>query len=278
MAKVILFGGGDGGGIRIGPNGIEPIPPWDPSLRLQLRALNDLVRASAMMPEKLSQRLLGGVIGKLTGSVLTQVEQIAGEIDADAGFVYQSDDGGFTCGSTGKPIPFPWPVDPRRTVERLLDAGVIEQDTIHFLETAARSKLDVFTVARDPEAAAKKLGIELRPEVARNLAKLDLSNDKVEDEVDRAVVEFYRKVVTDGRHVADWATNPAQVAERLKLKVSPEVIDRIIAVRDAGVSGRLGPGSVMCPAAVAVAVAIVVVLWTREFELPVRDRSGLRKL
>ena len=30
--RVILFGGGDGGGLIIGPHGVRPIPPFDPGL------------------------------------------------------------------------------------------------------------------------------------------------------------------------------------------------------------------------------------------------------
>jgi hypothetical protein len=280
MARVILFGGGDGGGIRITPNGIEPIPPFDPALRLQLRALNALLRAGRLMPEKESSRLLGAVIGQLTGAALTQLEAIVGQIDADAGLVFQDTDGGFTCGSTGKPpIPFPWPVDPRRTVEELFAQGVLNAPTLGFLEQAARHKLDVFTVASDPKAAADKTGVNLTEEVEQSLRALKLE-DKVDDETDREVVEFYRKVVIDGRYITDWAvnpeSNPESVAQRLQLEVSRKALDRIIATRDFGLTQP--GGTVMSPAAVAVAVAIVIVLWHREAELPVLDRSGLRKL
>jgi hypothetical protein len=279
MAKVILFGGGDGGGIRITPKGVEPIPPFDPSIRHQLRALNQLVRAGRLLPEKASNRLLGGIIGKLTGAVLIQLEGLLGEIDADNGLIYQDDDGGFTCGSTGKPpIPFPFPVDPRRTVQELVSRGVLNAPTLAFLEQAARQKFDVFAVARDPQAAAEKLGISLAPEVEQSLKALKLDTTQIEDKTDRAVVEFYSKVVADGRFISEWAISPEVVATRLKVAVPRDVIERIIATRDSGLIRPLGPGGVMSPAAVAVVVAIVIVLWDREANLPVVDRSGLTKL
>jgi len=46
MAKVILFGGGDGGGIIIGPEGIKPIPPWNPDMAHGLRAIASLTQMS----------------------------------------------------------------------------------------------------------------------------------------------------------------------------------------------------------------------------------------
>lgn len=277
MARVILFGGGDGGGIRITPNGIEPIPPFDPALRLQLRALNALVRAASIMPVRESTRHLGGPVGKLTSAILAQLEAVVGEIDADTGLVFQDADGGFTCGSTGKPpVPFPWPVDPRLTVERLVAQNVLSVPALTFLEQAARQKLDVFTVARDPKAAAEKIGVSLSAEVEQSIRALGIDKDKLSGAADQEAIDFYKKVVADGRFIADWAVSPASVAERLKVQVSQEAIDRIVASRDIG---QTQPGGeLMSPAAVAVAVAIVIVLWDREAELPVLDRSGLRKL
>lgn len=276
-AKVILFGGGDGGGIRITSSGTEPIPPFDPALRLQLQALNALARAGQLMPEKECTRLLGGVTTKLMGAVLTQVEVLVGEIDGDNGLVYQDEDGGFTCGSTGKPpIPFPWPVDPRKTVEDVVSRGIIDAPTINFLEQAAKHKLDVFSVARDPRKAAEKIGVSLTPEVEQSLLTLGLDKVKVEDRLDKEVIKFYKKVVHDGRFINEWIVNPAVVAKRLKVKVSRPALDRIIATRD---FGQMQPGgSVMSPYAVAVVIAIVIVVWSNEMDLPVIDRSGIRKL
>ncbi len=276
-AKVILFRGGDGGGIRITASGTEPIPPFDPALRLQLQALNALARAGQLMPEKESNRLLGGVTNKLMGAVLTQVEVLVGEIDEDNGLVYQDEDGGFTCGSTGKPpIPFPWPVDPRKTVEDVISRGILDAPTVSFLEQAVKHKLDVFSVARDPQAAAEKIGVSLTPEVEQSLLTFDLDKVKVEDPLDKEVIKFYKKVVHDGRFINEWIVNPASVAKRLNVKVSQQALDRIVTTRDFGLTQP--GGSVMSPAAVAVAVAIVIVLWSHEVDLPVIDRSGIRKL
>jgi hypothetical protein len=167
-------------------------------------------------------------------------------------------------------------VDPRRTVADLVSRGVLDAQTIGFLQQAADRKLDVFTVARDPHAAAEKIGVSLTPEVEQSLNAFSPDKAKVENPVDQEVIEFYRKVVHDGRFIADWVVNPAAVADRLKVRVSRAALDRILATRDFGLTQP--GGTVMSPAAVAVAVAIVIVLWDREVELPVIDRSGIRKL
>ncbi|MFN8096948.1 MAG: hypothetical protein U0Q21_01455 [Dermatophilaceae bacterium] len=275
---IILFGGGDAGGIRITPKGIEPIPPWDPTLRLQLKGLNQLARARMLLDEEARVRHLDEPLTQLTHSVLTQVEALVGEIDAENGLVFQDADGGFTCGSTGKPpIPFPVPVDPRRTVEGLLSRSVLDEETLTFLQRAAAAKMDVFAVAGDPRTASEHLGLELSPGVENALHRLAKSSDALDDGVAREVVDFYKAVVADGRFIADWVIAPTEVAGKLGIDVSRDALDRIVATRDAGITGRLG-GEVMSPAAVAVAVAIVIVLWSDEVDLPVLDRSGLQKL
>ena len=45
---MILFGGGDGGGIIIDANGIHRIPPYDPGVLLQLKTASALVGVSAL--------------------------------------------------------------------------------------------------------------------------------------------------------------------------------------------------------------------------------------
>ncbi len=276
MAKVIIFGGGDGGGIRITPNGIKPIPPFGPPFLFQIRALNELAHAFYRMREKDSVRLLGDVITKLTGAVLTQLEAQVGEIDADNGLIYQGMSGGFSCGSTGKPpIPFPWPVDPRRTVVDMVSRGILDTQTISFLEQAADHKVDVFTVAQNPRAAASRIGVNLTPEVEQSLLTLNLDKSKIENPIDKEIIEFYLKVVHDGRYIADWVVDPAMVSERLKLKVSQLALDRVFDIRDFGLQQV---GSSLPAYAVAVVIVIVIIAWTHEVELPVIDRSGIAKL
>src|ERR1035438_4285426 len=54
----------------------------------------------------------------------------------------------------------------------------------------------------------------------------------------KAALRFYNEVVTDGRFIGQLATDPQAVAEKLKIKVTPVVINAISAVTP----GLLGPG------------------------------------
>ena len=109
MAHVILFGGGDGGGIIIGPDGIKPIPPWTPRLQLQLRAISALAHVAKVKTAKVVvSRELTPLLTKLTADAMGQIATTVGR--GTHSVVYLDDDGdGFTCGTPpGKPpIPFP---------------------------------------------------------------------------------------------------------------------------------------------------------------------------
>lgn len=102
----ILFGGGDGGGIIIGPNGIRRIPPFDPPIQRQLKALNGMIRVSGI--DRALDRELDQVTLKLTQNVLSSLEKTTGPVSNQNPVVFVDADDGFVCGSTGKPpIPFP---------------------------------------------------------------------------------------------------------------------------------------------------------------------------
>jgi hypothetical protein len=111
MYIVILFGGGDGGGIIITSRGIKRIPPWDPTFLDRVYALNHLLQAGRLDTE------IGELVGRKAGALAEEVsrgvvEQV-GAVDSDIGgsdgaFAFFDVDGGFVCGSTGKPpIPIP---------------------------------------------------------------------------------------------------------------------------------------------------------------------------
>ncbi|MBI1805523.1 MAG: hypothetical protein HYR76_00565 [Ignavibacteria bacterium] len=106
--STFLFGGGDAGGIIIGPHGIKPIPPFDPGLSLQMKAISVLLQAQTNVGNKETQHQLAEIANRLNDLVVGEVQHAVGSMDAGSSIVYQDADGGFTCGSTGKPpIPFP---------------------------------------------------------------------------------------------------------------------------------------------------------------------------
>ena len=76
-----------------------------------LRSVNELCRAVAGTPEKSAREKLSRSLVTIANLAVGRVEGVVGALDGDAALVFQDDDdGGFTCGSTGKPpVPFPWP-------------------------------------------------------------------------------------------------------------------------------------------------------------------------
>jgi hypothetical protein len=119
MEIVILFGGGDAGGIIITAHGIKRIPPFDPGILRQFKALNGLVQLGN---DGALGREVEQITARLTQSVMGQVEKHAG-VGAGSQVVYMDVDDGFVCGSTGKPpIPFP-----HHLLSSLLQRGRLQQ-------------------------------------------------------------------------------------------------------------------------------------------------------
>lgn len=109
---LILFGGGDGGGIYVGADGkIHRIPPWNPEVLLQLRAVNALVGVGTLSDTGLTHEVTA-LAERLSTKVIPQVTKLAGAQHlGDNSIAFFDADGGFVCGSTGKhPIPVPRPV------------------------------------------------------------------------------------------------------------------------------------------------------------------------
>lgn len=278
MAQIILFGGGDGGGLIIGPNGVRPIPPFDPSLRLQLRGLSALLNGITRMPEK-QNREMGKLLNKVSNLLMEHVEAVVGRLEGENALIYQDDDGGFTCGSTGKPpIPIPWPPLQSPSITDLITNGVLEYDLVDFVNKAVAKEIKLAEILENPAAVAEKVGMSLSERTIQDLQQLAPSRlEFIADPVEQEVIQFFHKVAEDSRFLSTWATRPAEAANALKVQLSDRAFERIVA---GGSSAIFGPGMVMHPIAVAVAVGIVIMLVDKNAELariPIRDRSGIAK-
>jgi hypothetical protein len=110
LDMVILFGGGDGGGIVITEAGIERLPPFDHRLRSRLKAVSALVKADARLAPE-GREELRGLADRVARSIVPAVVERAGDAaTGENSIVYIEPDGGFVCGTTGKPpLPVPWP-------------------------------------------------------------------------------------------------------------------------------------------------------------------------
>lgn len=280
MATVILFGGGDAGGLIITASGVRPLPPFDPSLRRQLRGVANLVQSLEGQSDEPDVRELAQLVNKVANLAVARVEEAVGELDAESGLIYMDDDGGFTCGTTGRPpIPIPWPPHKLPTLNELIGGGLVDPQILRFVEAASSRGTDVATMLDEPERIAREAGVDLSEQAAQDLQRLAPSRvSDFTDPTDAELVQYFHKVLEQPEHLGAWATQPREVSKAVGIELSDAALDRLIAV---GGSARIGPGPVENPVAVAVAVGIVIMLVDRPAEieqLAIRDRSIRQKL
>jgi hypothetical protein len=274
MAQVILFGGGDAGGIIITEHGVRRIPPFDPGTRLQLRGLSALANAGRYAHGDAAKEL-SGIVGRLSSDVIGRVERIVGPLSGANSLVYDDPDGGFVCGSTGQPpIPFP----PRGTVASISDlvaGGALEPELIGFLNEATKRGVSVDRFLEDPSGTAEELGVSLSERAAGDLQRLAPSNvGQIADPVEREVVTYFHAVVRDGHHYTTWATEPYETSKRLDVTLSDAAIGRLLHAGSSAGNAAFGP------IAVAIAVGIVIMLVDRPISTineQIQDRSGVAK-
>jgi hypothetical protein len=275
MSTVILFGGGDAGGLIITTKGVRPIPPFDPGVRLQLRGVAAMIQALDKIPSDGTKRKLAPLIHNMTNLVVEQVEHIVGPLKGDHSLIYQDDDGGFTCGSTGKPpIPIPWPPSSVPSINDLVTHGIVDADLLEFIREAQEKDLKLIEVFENPAAVAKKLNLHLSKRSEHDLQRLAPSRvNEIKDATDREIIQFFHKVVEDGRHMDSWATRPFEVSKELNIQLSENARDKLIA---GGASSIFNWSNAAFIPAIAVGVAIVVMLYTSPAEI-IKDRSGVAK-
>jgi hypothetical protein len=276
MAKIILFGGSDGGGIVIGPNGVTPIPPFDPAMLLQFESVSRLLRAERQLGNADTRGQLAVAINSVTNLLVSQVEDTIGEVDEDSGIVFLGEDGGFTCGSSGRPpIPLPWPPRDVPSMEEIISRRVIRDDTVAFLEAAAAYNADFEALFDNPKREAERLGLDLPSEVASQVRALNLNNaDRITDPVDREVVSFFQATVKDGQYLAEWASEPARVAELVGFPISQAAVERIGTVSQLVAREQYGENRIIW---IVVGIVVIVAVVATEGEAEIADLSGIEK-
>jgi hypothetical protein len=105
---VILFGTGDGGGIAITATGIARLPQFDARLLTRCRAVSALMKAESTSRPDAHQELRELADRVARSIVPAVVEQVGDAATGENSIVYIDLDGGFVCGTTGKP-PLPVP-------------------------------------------------------------------------------------------------------------------------------------------------------------------------
>lgn len=276
MAKVVLFGGGDGGGLIITEDGVRPIPPFDPSVRAQIKAVSELVVATKDERAGGSDRSeLTLLATRLANLAVQQVEAIVGTLDAEASLIVTSDvDDGFVCGTTGKP-PIPLPRPPRElpALTSMLARGGIDRSLVTFIQSATEQGRRVEDLLEHPEEVARELGVELSERSVRDLQLLAPSRlGELEDPVAREVVTFFHRVLADGQYVDTWAIRPAAVSKALGVQLSTDALERVIAV---GAFQRdMGPDAIIW---IVVGIIVIVAVVVTEDDAEIVDRSGRSK-
>jgi len=288
MRMVILFGGGDAGGLIITEHGVRPIPPFDPGVRLSLRSASAMINSLAVDTRgEASATKKAKLAASLANLAVEQVEEVVGPLSGETALVYQDDDGGFYCGSTGKPpIPVPWPPSVVPSLPELLADGLIERDLVELLQGAKNAGVRYTEVFEHPAEVAKRIGVTVSGKTASDLHLLAPSNvANIKEETDREVLTFFHKVADDGRYLRDWISRPAEVSKDLDIKLSEKALERIVTGGAlSAFGGRLGPNAFadigVCVAVVTgadVVIIAVVALSSREIGDIVQDKSGILK-
>ena len=287
--KVIVFGGGAGGGLVITEQGVRPIPPFDPGILFNLRAANAMLKSSlAVHQDKMRTKLLKSA-SSLCNLAIEQIEEAVGPLEGNSALIYQDDDGGFSCGSTGKPpIPFPWPVQSIPSAQMYVSAGIVGADLVALVRSAHAKKMSLTRVFESPEEAAKELGLTLSAKSAADLRGLAPDRlEAIKNPVEKEVVGFFQKVVKDGRFVEDWFSRPYEVSKSVEYNLSEAALELILT----GYAGNIGgpvsddAGSYAIAAGIWVGVCIAVGTATHQYgdfarpiETFVIDRSGKAKI
>lgn len=285
MKTLMVFGGGAQGALLLTAERVLPIPPLKPELLSSIKAAGRLVHALAAAPERALQSKLSKMAIGAANLAVEIAEGQYGALNPDRAIIYQSDDGGFTCGSTGKPpIPFPWPPRPIKEPQDLVRQGVIEADVLELIRTAKAGGRDLTQLFEKPAAVAKELGIKLSAKNAEALQLLAPSNlARIKDPVDQEVMKMFHAVLKDGRFTTDWFDRPQAVADMLKVKISEAAIEKIIAVGGRGsLADRLSDGGTAIAAGViwagvCIAIGTLFVGQMNPIDSLIRDRSGLEK-
>jgi hypothetical protein len=289
VIAVILFGGGDAGGLVITDHGIKPIPPFDPGILLNLRAANSMLKAAAAVGKDALRAKLTKSAASVANIAVEQIEEAIGPLGANASVVYADDDGGFTCGSTGKPpIPFPWPVRSIPSAQTYVTAGVVGADLVEVVRTARAKKISLTKLFANPEDVARELGLHLSAKSAAELRGLAADNlEAIKNPVEKEVVGFFQKVAEDGRYLDEWFTRPYEVSKTLGMKLSDAASELILTGSAGGVLGPVADdaGSYAIAAGIWVGVCIAVGTATHQYgdyarpiETFVIDRSAKAKI
>lgn len=219
-----------------------------------------------------------------------RIQTIVGNLDDDEGLIYRDEDGGFICGSDGRPFPIlpPLPLPPLRRPELENMESAIDASALSVITEAQERKISLIDIFENPAKMASELGVELTNAGADALGTLAPTKIKeIQDPVQQEVVGYIHSVIEDGRFIDGMLLKPSEVSDRLGVRLSDAAMDRVIDSGRAAVQlDRSGMHASAGSMVVAVGVGIllvVAVIWAGESSISVenpmgiKDRSGLKK-
>lgn len=286
MRSINIPNGGRDGALLLTDRGVRALRPLPEGVIALLRSVNELCMAVAATPEKSAREKLSRSLVTIANIAVGRVEGVVGPLEGEAALVFQDDDGGFTCGSTGKPpLPFPWPPSDLPSIGDLIKDGIVEGGVVDLVRAAREAKLNLLTVFEDPATAASKLGVTLSTRALADLEALSPARLKnIKDETDREIVSFFHSVARDGRFLDNWHKRPVEVAEELKVKLKPAAVEKIIsgelsgAFANPGWRADVGASIVIIVAADTVIIAVVAVSSRSDLSGTIVDRSRRAKI
>ena len=287
MKRIVVPDGGRSGTLIVTENGVRSTKPFSPAILQLLRATASLVGASSASDSEKDSRSIARHSTTIANLAIQQIEQAIGPLDEESSLLYYDDDGGFSCGSTGKvPIPFPWPPSVVPSIQDLLSAGVVEPELVEFMEKGRGAKVELRRMFEQPEKVAAELGIKLPAKTVADLKQLDPSSPiTIAEPVDREIMQFFHKVVEDGKHVSTWFAKPYETAHELKFELSDKALERLLARGSMAWHGPGGGGPVadfgVSVITISVADAVIVYIVatkSRPIEEVVINRSAIEKV
>lgn len=159
-------------------------------------------------------------------------------------------------------------------------AQFLNPATAKFLDQALQKKADLAKLLKNPKTIAAELGLEITDTIVKDLKRLGRAERPGKmDDADTEVLAFFNKVVADGRYIHEFVLEPKKVAKELEVPLSRAGLKRIADYKLPDLISRVPPGSpLMSPAAIAVVVAAIIVLWSHDPRRVVIDESGRVKL
>src|SRR5690349_11385938 len=148
MKKLIIMGqAAQAGAMIMTSTGVRPIPLFAANIMSTLESCAAMMKAITETTDQRVRSKMARTTITLSNLAVSQLEQVVGPLDADNSVIYLSDDGGFSCGSSGKPpIQIVWPPKPLPSVPDLIASGAIESDLVDLIHKVRASNIPMIEV------------------------------------------------------------------------------------------------------------------------------------